>query len=249
MPTESDLGDLMRRADSAAGAGIDLDRVLRASRARRRPRVVGSAAIGLLALTGAIVPAVVIFLPTASPGMLVVEESSGGSVESGGSVPESLPTAATLTSCGAPAPSTGAGAATTGLVLEAAPVTADAGAPSIPIEVTLRNVGNRRVVGSTTAAPVVTLAAAGKVVWHTPGEGPAGSIEVDLDPGETLGYHAVFEPRICTTDDEIYGLRKTLPDAPAGRYQVSAAIDFVPDGAAADASVLITGPAARVELN
>lgn len=91
MPTESELRDLLR--DPAPGTGgIDLDAVLRRTRARRRPRVVAAAAIGSLAIVGVAVPVGIgASIPElgAPSAIQADEDAAGGSPESAtGPAPE-----------------------------------------------------------------------------------------------------------------------------------------------------------------
>jgi hypothetical protein len=156
-------------------------------------------------------------------------------------------TAEALNFCGAPvseSPTDG------DLVLEVTPLTATAGSASIPIEVTLRNAGTERVVGTTGTAPAITFSADGVTLWHTSGIHDSAGVLVDLEPGESMTYPATFEPVVCGPEDETgapEGLPADLPAAPAGEYRLSAALDFMPnDGTAGP--VVVTGPAADAEL-
>ena len=55
MPSESEVRDRLQRADAPSGR-IDVEAVVRRSRARRRPRVVAAAAVTTLAVIGVVVP-------------------------------------------------------------------------------------------------------------------------------------------------------------------------------------------------
>jgi len=252
--TESDLRDLLQGPDPEGRVAIDVDAVLRRARARRRPRAIAASAVGALALVGVLTPVVLVSQQAAKQESLMVAEDAGA----GGQAPTAddnafttMPSAATLNSCGAPLvelPSAN------GLVLEVTPLTAPAGSASIPIDVTLRNDGTVSLVGVTASLPIITFSVDGVVLWHTVGPQDASGVRVDLDPGESMTYVTTFEPLVCTAEDEADaaendadGLREDLPTAGPGSYRLSAAIDFIPDDGTAVA-VLVAGPSAPVEL-
>lgn len=134
----------------------------------------------------------------------------------------------------------------TGLVLTASFADALAGTESVTGTVTLTNTGTSRVTGTTTTTPAITLSQGGLVLWHSNGPTITSMVDVDLAPGGELQYPASFEPVRCgVEDDGAPSFRPDLPAVPAGRYDVSAAIDLtVVDGT----PVLVTGPLARVSL-
>lgn len=83
MPSESDLRDLLRDPGPGTG-GIDLETVVRRSRARRRPRLLASAAIGGLAVVGVAVPVGVgasIGGLGLTPAILADEDAAGGAAQ------------------------------------------------------------------------------------------------------------------------------------------------------------------------
>jgi hypothetical protein len=101
------------------------------------------------------------------------------------------------------------------------------------------------VTGYTAASPAITLAQNGVVIWHSNGPMIEMAREVTLAPGESLDYAAAFSPVICGVEDDLgESFRDGLPEAPAGDYQVSAAIDLMGDFNAD----LITGPSQTITL-
>ena len=242
MPDESELRAVLRR-DASAAAEIDLDAVLRRTRARRRPRVIAAATIGALALTGVLVP---IGLGTLAIPTPVALSSTAGDQDAGTEDASGTPdvgSADRLNLCGDPLAD--AEPAANGLVLEVPPVSAEAGEDRIPVTVTLRNTGSEWVRGVVAGSPVLTLARDGVVLWH--GTAPEGTeTDVDLAPGETLDFVAAFEPRVCSPSDDTDGFDPDLPAAGPGSYELGAALDFTDE--AGSAPVLVTSPASRVEL-
>lgn len=252
MATESELRDLLHGSDPGGRAVIDVDAVLHRARRRRRPRLIAATAAGTFALVGVLTPVVVLSLPaTQQTSVMVAEDSAGGAAPetaSGDAAHSGMSSAASLNTCRAPLvadlPSPN------GLVLEVTPVAATAGSVDIPINVTLRNDGSTRLVGSTGPAPVITLSADGVVLWHSSGIAETPRVPVDLEPGESMSYAVTFDPVVCGLEDEpdLDGFGKDLPDAAPGAYLLSAAIDFVPsDGATG--SGLVTGPVAPAVLH
>jgi hypothetical protein len=119
------------------------------------------------------------------------------------------------------------------------------GASSVEGIVTMTNEGSETVSGTTAASAAITLSQDGIVLWHSNGAMIDMAAVVDLAPGESMEYSASFVPVVCGVEDDLAdGFRDDLPEAPAGTYQVSAAIDLTTDGAAE----LITGPATTVTL-
>jgi hypothetical protein len=270
MPTESELREQFH--DDEPGGSIDLDAVLRRSRARRLPRVVAAAAVSSLAVIGIVVPVSlsiagthtttsaldagsVASAPSAPAGQARGEGATGsgstgsGTSGSGGSVKRApadrinLCTGALAT----PAP------ADDGLVLTVAPVDAAASARDIPVTVTLTNTGSQRVTGSLSPFPAITLSRDGIVLWHSNGAVPSLAREVDLAPGASTTFATTFQPLVCgVADDEQQSFRADLPPAGPGSYQLSAALDMTPAAADANgqiAAVLVSGPTSPVTLH
>lgn len=260
MPTDAELRERFRE-DDHPGRAIDLDAVLRRSRARRRPRLAAVAAGSVLAVAGIVVPVTIGLaagqhpvLSAGSAGSSVSEGARGGGtpgatapeIAAGGGVTIDRAPADKVNLCGA-APAEVA-PAPNGLSLTVHTVEASATSRDIPVTVTLTNTGTQHLVGSTPASPAITLVRDDVVLWHSNGPVPMIAVTVDLEPGASMRYSASFEPRVCSTiDDEDPGFRTGLPPAGPGDYRVSAAIDFTPsDGSG---SVLVTGQEATATLH
>jgi len=120
------------------------------------------------------------------------------------------------------------------------------GASSVDGIVTMTNEGTETVSGTTASSAAITLSQDGIVLWHSNGPTNMMAAVVDLAPGESMEYAASFVPVVCTVDDDLAeSFRDDLPAAPAGEYQVSAAIDLSTDSSAE----LITGPASTITLD
>jgi hypothetical protein len=261
MPTESELRKQFH--DDEPSGSIDLDAVLRRSRARRRPRVAVAAIISSLAVVGIVVP-VSISLAATHTTTSVLRAGSGASAPDSAAGPVRLGGETTSGSegikrapadkinlCGGaladPAP------ADDGLVLTVQAVDAAAGARGIPVTVTLTNTGAQRVTGSLSPFPALTLSRDGVVLWHSNGPVPMLAQEIDLAPGAGTTFQTTFEPVVCGVEDDTQeSFRADLPAAGAGEYRLSAALDFNPgtgDAAGGGSAVLITGPTSPVTLH
>jgi hypothetical protein len=250
MPSDSEIRRRFQEGTQPRGE-IDVDAVLRRARARRRPRVVLAAAGSVVAIAAIAVPAVVVtsfggsgasvtsseYAPEAAP------DGAGGAADSNAAM--SRPGAERLNPCASPV--TELPPAGNGLVISAAPVTAAAGARSIPVTVTLTNTGDGSILGTTASRPALTLSRDGVTIWHTNGPSDMSARIVDLGPGESMTYETVFEPLVCAPeDDALEAFRPGLPAAGPGTYLLWAAIDVShDDGSAID---LVTGPAVAVTL-
>ncbi|MET0990008.1 MAG: hypothetical protein ABWY54_05125 [Glaciihabitans sp.] len=121
-----------------------------------------------------------------------------------------------------------------------------AGSESIQGTATLTNNGTETVVGYTAASPALTLSQDGTVIWHSNGPMIMLAVDVDLEPGESLSYPVTMTPVVCdVVDDTGETFREDLPAAPAGQYQVGAAIT-VRGEATADT---VTGPLSDITLH
>jgi hypothetical protein len=269
MPTESELRQQFH-GDEPGGSidrgSIDVDAVLRRSRARRRPRVAAAAVVSSLAVIGIVVPVSISIAGThvttaaldagsaaSAPAGPAAGEAIGGSDASGslsGGSSKRAP-ADKINLCtgplATPAP------AEDGLVLTVAPVEAAASARDIPVTVTLTNTGAQRVTGSVSPFPAVTLSRNGIVLWHSNGAVPSLAQEVDLAPGASTSFSTTFQPVVCgVRDDEQESFRDDLPAAGPGSYQLSAALDLTPataDASGQIAAVLVSGPTSLVTLH
>lgn len=253
MPDESDLRRLFATTD--APNTLDADRIVAKVRARRLPRQLGAGLIGTLAVAGIGVVGVQSLIPQQqSPMSATVQEDSAGS----GAPAEGMDTlvkrapAEKLNLCGGPlaevAPSFYS------LQVDVAfPATAPATGNPVAGVVRLTNLGSTQVTGTTAPTPAVTLSQGGIVLWHSTGPVDSSAIEVDLAPGASLEYPASFTPVRCDIEDDLaQSFRAGLPAVPAGGYELSAAIDFVPGAELVAQDTpgldLVTGPRALITM-
>ncbi len=265
MPTEAELREQFHDDDQPGGR-IDLDAVLRRSRARRRPRLIAVAAVSSLAALAIVVPVSVSgalgqtgFFSAASGSSASTRQDAagqkapevagpagagtGGAAGSGGAVDGVAPAQKVNLCTGTLAD---IAPASNGLVLTVGPVTAAAADRSIPATVTLTNTGSTAFSGSASPFPSVTLSRAGIVLWHSNGAVPSLAQQVELAPGASMTFSTTFEPLVCgVQDDERSSFRAGLPPTGPGSYQLSAVMAV---SGADGSSALVTGPAAGVTL-
>lgn len=242
--------------DASKPATLDVDRVLRRTRARRAPKLIATSAIGALALTGIIVVGVQSLPQTTSTGTFsessIAEDQSAPEPEgtrdtplgvSGGTMSDRAP-ADRVNLCEGPLAEVASHSA--GLVAEAQFDAAPADGSPIEGIVRLTNTGTEPVTGYTPAVAAVTLSQDGTVLWHSSGPMILSLTTVDLAPGESLDYAASVTPVRCEVQDDTDGFRENLPALPAGTYEVSAILDFTADDATAPE--FVTGPLTPLEL-
>jgi hypothetical protein len=257
MPTEAELRGRFHDERPSGQDAIDLDAVLRRSRARRRPRAVAVAVVSSLAALAIIVPIGV----SVALGQTGMSSASSGSVASNGDAgglkaPESATGGAPDggTSGSAPAQKVNLctrqlaelAPAANGLLLTVEPVTAAASARDIPVTVTLTNTGATEFSGSASPFPALTFSRGGTVLWHSNGAVPSLAQVIELAPGGSLTFSTTFQPVTCgVADDERSSFRRDLPGAGAGAYGLSAVLDVsANDGT----STVVSGPVAAVTL-
>ncbi|WP_136708669.1 hypothetical protein [Agromyces sp. H66] len=242
------LGERLKRAaDAATPSPIDVDVMLRRSRAARRTRrtalVRGAGAVvGVLAVAGLAFGLQGIAGPSATDGQLALESD-----ESGGMTPEAaedgaseeatgprLPAPYEVNRCGAPvAPPTDAAASPLAVAVAPPPGAVPPGT-SATVTITVTNLGDDVVSGTLAADPPVTVASAGITVWHSDPVGDAAAIPVTLAPGASVSLETVLETRSCTEADDAGGsLPPDLPALAPGEYGLGVVVSFTdPDGAA-----------------
>lgn len=266
MPGELNLSELFRSAGGPAPTPIDLQSVIRRSRRRRLPLQIGAGSVLSLAVVGigAAGFSGLGGLAQSASDSAATMESDGGPGTAGGAADSSTEGASGSSGGAATAPEgsqiTRAPAeklnlcggtladvapSATGLVLTADFPDAASGATPVQGSVTMTNTGSARIAGYTAASPAVTLSRDGIVIWHSSGPMIALAAEIDLEPGASYVYPASFTPVVCGVEDDAAGeLRADLPAAPAGQYQVSAAIDFI----GSSPTELVTGPSSTITL-
>jgi len=266
MATDPNIRNLFRSDDNGGtpgGSKLNVDTIIRRSRARRLPRQVAFGGVFTLALGGVVVAGVQGF---GALGNQPASTLAGGS-QADSSAPEAGPSdngilkqnnldetipaikrapAEKINLCGGTladvAPSQ------TGLVVEVKfDDSVKVGKKATPIDgtATLTNTGTETLTGYTSASPAVTLSQDGIVLWHTNGAMIMVAVDVNLAPGESMEYPVSFTPVTCTVDDDLeLSFSDDLPVVEPGEYQLSAALDFMGDF---DAD-LVTGPLSDITI-
>lgn len=247
--TENDLRELLASVPTPEHR-LDASTIIARSRLRRLPRQLGAGAVGILAIAGIAVVTVPSMLVTPPTTISTMEQPAADS--STESMIKRAP-ADRLNLCTAPiaevAPSR------LGLQLDVVlPASAPVGTAPVEAVVRLTNTSAATVTGTTGPAPAITLSQNGLTLWHSNGPEDSSAVLINLAPGETLEYAASFVPVRCDVDDDLAEqFRPDLPPLPAGIYELSAAIDFLPDAPPTDGSTpgldLVTGPRAFVTLD
>ncbi len=240
-------------ADSSAPNTLDAEKIVARSRRRRIPQQVGAGAVGVLAIVGIgvfVQPTFVSTPPTTS----TMDQSADDQSVAGEVATTEIKRAPAdkLNLCGAPL----AEVATSpyGLQLDVAfPESAPVGTEPIQGVVRMTNFGTQPIVGTTAAAPAITVSRDGVALWHSNGAMVMSLVIVDLAPGESLDYAASFTPVLCGVEDDMAEVfRDDLPALEPGSFGLSAAIDFVLDESlAAEYSPfadLVSGPRSTITL-
>lgn len=232
------LGErLHRAADAATPRPIDVDRVLAASRERRRSRrtaaIGATATVAVLLAAGGLATAVNVLGPrSASDSALLSETATGTAPEAateestGDASGFRLEAPEQVNRCGAPVASA-TDASGSGLVVTVEPPAALAPGRTDDVRVTVTNAGSERVVGELRVAPALTVADDGITRWHTNGVVADALMPVDLDPGASAELTGPVTAVACSDADE---LAESFPSAPAlvpGEYAVTAVVMFI----------------------
>jgi hypothetical protein len=235
---------------------IDVAAVVRRSRARRAPKVALTAGASVLAIGGLLFGGVQ-YLGGLSPVTMAdagaapealteygADEDTMSQADDGFFRDEVKRAAASdMNTCGEPVAT--AQPSESGLVLTVNFPDAVADGGYLIGDVTLTNEGTESWSGYTDLDPTVTLARDGIVIWHSQHTAQDTPTAISLEPGQSVSYEATVMAVVCGSADEGEGgFRVDLPAAPAGDYQVSAALDLLGDF---DAQ-LITGPAQTITL-
>lgn len=261
MPTEDELRRQLH--DDEPHGAIDLNAVLRRSRARRRPRVAAAAIVSSLVVLGIVVP-VSLSLASSHTTTTSLSAGSAASAPDSSNAPEALHGGPQTGSGGVRVAPAGRinlctdtlatlAPAEDGLVLTVQPVDAASDARDIPVTVTLTNTGAQQVSGHLSPLPTLALSRDGVVLWHSNGAVPSLAQQIDLAPGASTTFSTSFDPVVCgVADDAQPSFRTDLPAAGPGDYQLSAAVDFTPsssDGAGGGGGLLVSGPTSPVTLH
>jgi hypothetical protein len=256
MLSNDDVRTLLHE-DNEALPAIDTASVIRRSRLRRLPRQLGFGAVLVVAVVGAGVAGIT---SLQVPRSATIASDLAESGESGGVQPLDSTAGAysgtaggawVLNECGSPltpvTPSQIGLVLTTDFPPQRAATTFGEVTPIAGV-VTLTNTGRDFFRGTTATPPAITVAREGVSVWHSNGRTPLLLTEVELKPGKSIEFEALFMPLLCDERDEgAEGFRDSLPPLKAGVYTISAAI-VVATGDGTE-SHLISGPAQKVELH
>lgn len=230
---------LRSTADAATPRGIDLDVVLRESRARRRARrtaVAGGAGAlaAVLAVGGLVVGMRQGFGPASGGGPAAVESAESGDAPSAAERPEAatgfrLMAPDDVNRCGetVAAPTD---ASTARLALS---VTTPAGpvAPgaSLSITVTLTNAGDTHLEGEVLGMPSLTIADDGVVVWRPDAvAAEPAPVAISLAPGASTTLVGALEAETCGLEDAAAPSAPPASPLPAGAYELGAIVAFTP---------------------
>lgn len=259
-PDPDALGDTLKQAaDAATPRPIDVDAVLRASRARRRSRrnaIAGGvgAAAAVLLIGGGVMTGLQGFQglggPDSAEAPVTLESAESGVSPDDGAAEDAtgqrLVAPEEVNRCGAPV-AVPTDAATSPLAVAVEPPTTlvAPGTTGLAL-VTVTNTGTDIVDGSIGAVVPLTVADAGITVWHS---GPGEDLPpqpISLAPGESTSLDGTFETRSCDESDEVGGSLPTdLPPLAPGGYGLGAVVSFTaPDGAIA----YLVSPLAPVEV-
>ncbi len=237
---------------------IDTKRIITRSRGRRRPFQIAAGAVSTLAIVGIVTVAVQTSQFT-SPAVM----TSQGAADNR-STAEQAPLGAGIQPGQKTAPAerlnlcAGTLAETApsfyGLQLDVSfPTEAPVGTAPVNGTVRLTNTSSTRVTGYTNPVPAITLSQDGVVLWHSNGPMIMSLAIIDLQPGASMEYQSSFTPVRCEAPDDLEAsFRDALPAVPAGKYDLSAAINFTADESTIQPGTpeldLVTGPLVPITL-
>lgn len=246
-PDPNGLGDTLKRAaDAATPRQLDLDAVLRASRARRRTRRsavvggIGAAAAVVLVGGGLMAGLQGLGGPTTANAPTSFQSAESGdaardAAEDGGDEAASQAFVAPwlVNRCGASVAAPTDTATSPLTVAVDPPATPVRPATTNPVAVTITNSGQDVVEGMLHLDAPLTVAASGVTVWNQGLVPDVGPLPVSLGPGESASLEGSFETRSCDEAGELDGTAPALaPGLDPGEYGLSAIVSFTaPDGA------------------
>lgn len=228
-------------ADAAIPRAIDVDAVLRVSRARRRARrstvVGGAGAVAAVLAVGGLVLGMQQGVGPVSGGAPAAGESTErGDAPAGGDAtgdPESatgfLLAPEDVIRCGEPAVTT-TDAATGPLVVVVTPPDPVAAGRTAPVTVTITNPGATRVEGELWTTPAVAVVEDGTTVSRSL---PAGEavMPISLEPGESATVTGSFAATRCSMADAGTADPAAPPEPiTAGAYELGVVVGFAPAG-------------------
>jgi len=236
---------------SAPRSALDVDTLVRRSRARRRPALLGAGVLATVVIVGigglgvgalnGLVPNDLTAADSASTAEEPAIELGGDDDTSGGTMADGESALAPdwmQNPCGS-TPVTPADVPDIGLRMEVDfPTVAPTGTGVIMGTVRVTNVGTEPVSGLFSATPAITLASQGVTVWHTSVRSDRSPEAIVLAPGDSRSFEAELRPLACTIGDEGRAGDEELDPLRPGDYAVSAVVDVTLDG----------DPAVRVPL-
>jgi hypothetical protein len=202
---------------------IDVSNVIRRSRSRRAPRILGAGALSVLAATTLVyagfsgLSGLADSTASDAGGAAPMSESGVAGDEKNFSSESLYAASSDLFRCGQPVfeiPENELGLELSVDVASPVEVTS----ASIDGTVTVTNGGDDPVSVVASTTPTLALTADGIVVWRS----QAGLTQrsLDLEPGDTFDYDVSFSPTVCVPN----GAERSAA-LPAGEYELHAAID------------------------
>ena len=242
-PDSNELGDTLKQAaEAATPSAIDVDEVLRRSRARRRSRRTAAlsgvgAVAAVLAVGGLVLGLQRVGGPTAAEAPafesaesadVAPDDAAGGTADgTADGTGTRLMAPEQVNRCGA-AVATPTDAATSPLaVAVSAPATPVPPGSEARVTVTLTNNGSDTVRGDVADTPALTVAETGIAVWHSSPGAELPPSPITLAPGESTTLEAALLAQRCAASDDLGdGLPAELPPLLPGEYAVGAVVSF-----------------------
>ncbi len=243
-PDPETIGDTLKRAaDAATPTSIDVEEVLRRSRAKRRARRTAAlsatgAVAALLAVGGLVIGLQPVGGPTTAdaPAMQAAESTDVASESAEGGAAhdatQRLMAPQDVNQCGAEVAEATDAATNPLTVTVDAPTNAARPGTSAPVTVTVTNSGAETVTGSIHIDAPLTVAESGITVWHYGPVPDIGILPIDLAPGESATLPGGFETRTCDVAAQDPPAPTALaPPLEPGDYELSAIVTYTaPDG-------------------
>jgi len=237
-PDPDTIGDTLKRAaDAATPTSIDVEEVLRRSRARRRARRTAAlsatgAVAAVLAVGGLVIGLQRIGGPTTAdtPAMQAAESTGASESAEGGAAADAtqrLMAPEEVNRCGAEVAEATDAATNPLTVTVDAPTNAARPGTSAPATVTVTNSGAETVTGTIHIDAPLTVAESGITVWHHGPVPDIGILTIELAPGESATLPGAFETRTCDVAAQDPPVPPALaPPLEPGDYELSAIVTF-----------------------